>query len=270
MLKRGDNKKEGMLDADDLERASLTGKERKDESKMCCTKNLIGLTLLSIVGVISLYLGGNYYISTRAVTVTEARNSNATNTVQNTATTIIIDDIMEPPPHREFGIKTTGKWKLHSSSAPIPYYQALGMDKFMANIVTKLDSVMEIALTSDGFVQTSTVTGLAGAFLPHDMKTHIVKPIFGKKIEGIYNGISKDKEDWFATAFPDRWEIYVTHHDLTINGGDKLSEQMTMKLRTVTVERNQASKKEIRELTIHRVLNDEASTECTWYLRPAK
>jgi hypothetical protein len=30
------------------------------------------------------------------------------------------------------------------------------MDKFMANIVTKLDSVMEIALTSDGFVQTST------------------------------------------------------------------------------------------------------------------
>jgi hypothetical protein len=44
------------------------------------------------------------------------------------------------------------------------------------------------------------------------MKTHIVKPIFGKKIEGIYNGISKDKEDWFATAFPDRWEIYVTHH----------------------------------------------------------
>ena len=46
MLKRGDNKKEGMLDADDLERASLTGKERKDESKMCCTKNLIGLTVL--------------------------------------------------------------------------------------------------------------------------------------------------------------------------------------------------------------------------------
>jgi len=30
------------------------------------------------------------------------------------------------------------------------------MDHFMANIVTKLDSVMVIELTSDGFVQTST------------------------------------------------------------------------------------------------------------------
>jgi len=267
MAVSGDSKKEGMIDPDDLERASLTDREKKDESKQYCTKNVTGLTLLSIVGVICLYLGGNYYFSTRAVTVTEARNSNATKSVQNTATTIIIDDIMEPPPHREFGIKITGKWKLHSSTAPIPYYQALGMDKFMANIVTKLDSVMEIALTSDGFVQTSTVTGLAGAILPQNMKTHIVKPIFGKKTEGVYNGISKDEEDWFATAFPDRWEIYVTHHDLTINGGDKLSEQMTMKLRTVTDEK---TKKEIRELTVHRLLNDQASTECTWYLRPAK
>ena len=40
-----------------------------------------------------------------------------------------------------------------------------------------------------------------------------------------------------------------------------------LQLRTVTDEK---TKKETRELTIHRVLNDEASTECTWYLRPAK
>jgi len=46
MVKRGNNKKEGMLDADDLERANLTGEEKRDESKQCCTKKLIGLTIL--------------------------------------------------------------------------------------------------------------------------------------------------------------------------------------------------------------------------------
>lgn len=256
MAKRGDNKEEGMVDTD-LERASLTGslKEKKEESKQCCNKKVIGLTILSIVGVIGLYLGGNYYFSSRA------------NTVQRNPTFLEVEVMDSPPPHREFGNKIIGKWKLHSSNAPIPYYKALGMDHFMANIVTKLDSVMVIELTSDGFVQTSTVTGMAGAILPAKMKTHIVKPIFGKKIEDVYNGISKDEEDWFATAFPDRWEIYVTHHDLTIDGGEKLSEHMTMKLRTVTDEK---TKKETRELTVHRLLNDELSTECTWYLRPAK
>lgn len=62
----------------------------------------------------------------------------------------------------------------------------------------------------------NSVTGIAGALLPDKMKTHIVKPIFGKKIEDVFNGISKDEEDWFATAFSDRWEIYVTHHG-TVN-----------------------------------------------------
>lgn len=267
MVKRGDKKEEAMVDRD-LERASLTGslKEKKEESKQCCNKKVIGLTVLSIVGVIGIFLGGSYYFSSRAVT--EARNSNSTNTVQKTPTFLEVDVIMDsPPPHREFGNQIIGKWKLHSSDAPIPYYKALGMGHMMANIVTKLESVMVIELTSDGFIQTSTVTGLAGAALPEKLKTHIVKPIFGKKIEGIYNGISKDEEDWFATAFPDRWEIYVTHHDLTIDGGEKLSEHMTMKLRTVTDEK---TKKETRELTVHRLLNDELSTECTWFLRPAK
>lgn len=219
---------------------------------------------MSIVGVICLYLGGNYYLSSRAVTATEARSPSASDTVHKQIN-IEVNMDSTPPPHREFGNEITGKWKLHDSTAPIPYYQALGMSKFMANIVTKLESIMVIELTDDGFVQTSTVTGLAGAMLPEKMKTHIVEPVFGKKIEGIYNGISKDEEDWFATAFSYRWEIYVTHHDLTIDGGEKLQEHMIMKLRTVTDEK---TKNEIRELTIHRTLNDESSTECTWYLRP--
>ena len=46
MAVRGDSKKEGMIDPDDLERASLTGGEKKEESKQYCTKNVIGLTVL--------------------------------------------------------------------------------------------------------------------------------------------------------------------------------------------------------------------------------
>lgn len=47
MAKRGDNKEKGMVDTD-LERASLTGslKEKKEESKQCCNKKVIGFTIL--------------------------------------------------------------------------------------------------------------------------------------------------------------------------------------------------------------------------------
>ena len=63
---------------------------------------------------------------------------------------------------------------------------------------------------------TFLVTGVFGAFLPKNMKTHVVKPIFGQKIERVFNGISKDEEDWFATAFSDRWEFFITHHGMEL------------------------------------------------------
>ena len=56
--------------------------------------------------------------------------------------------------------RLAGQWKIKKAENTRPYYESLGINTFVAGIVSKLSADIQILLTDSGFNQISTTNGL--------------------------------------------------------------------------------------------------------------